>query len=384
MLIEATSNQVNHQGGYTGLSPAAFRDQVHSIADQVGFPRELVILGGDHLGPNPWRHLGFEAAMAQAEEMVAAYVSAGYQKIHLDTSMGCKGEPDHLSDALTSAGVARLAAVAEATATGLKSAPRYVIGTEVPVPGGAAEEIKHIEVTAPDAVAATFEAHRQAFAAAGAGSAFERVLALVVQPGVEFDDSKVVVYEPDRAVDSSAALASMPGVVFEAHSTDYQPVDSLARLVRDGFAILKVGPALSFALRESLYGLDEIAMALDPNWRERSLVATMEAEMVANPRYWESYYRGEPGHQRLLRHFSYSDRIRYYWALPTPRAAVKGLFERLESFDIPEPLISQYLPRLEAHVRAGLLDPAPRKLALEAVGDVLDGYSAACLAITSS
>ena len=103
VLIEATCNQVNQEGGYTGMTPAAFRDQVHGIADQVGFPRERIILGGDHLGPNPWRHLPAEHALARAEAMVAAYVAAGYEKIHIDTSMGCKGEPEHLPDTLTAA-----------------------------------------------------------------------------------------------------------------------------------------------------------------------------------------------------------------------------------------------------------------------------------------
>ena len=378
VLIEATCNQVNHRGGYTGLTPAAFRDQVQAIADEVGFPRDHVVFGGDHLGPNPWRHLPFEAAMAQADEMVAAYVTAGYEKIHLDCSMGCKGEPDHLPDSVTAERAARLAAIAAAAAGKAQTAPHYVIGTEVPVPGGAAEEIKEIELTRPESVAATFEAHRLAFAAAGAGAAFERVLALVVQPGVEFDDSKVVVYEPERARELSAALGAMPGVVFEAHSTDYQPVESLTRLVGDGFAILKVGPGLTFAMREALYGLDEIAAAIDPSWRERSLMAAMEAEMLANPGYWQSYYQGEPAHQRLLRHYSYSDRIRYYWASPVPRAAVERLFEQLSRREIPEPLISQYLPRLYARVAAGTIDPAPRSLALEAIGDVLAGYAAAC------
>ncbi len=91
VLIEATCNQVNHEGGYTGLTPAAFRDLVHAIADEVGLPRERIMLGGDHLGPNPWRHLPPETALAHAEEMVASYVAAGYEKIHLDTSMGCLG-----------------------------------------------------------------------------------------------------------------------------------------------------------------------------------------------------------------------------------------------------------------------------------------------------
>jgi D-tagatose-1,6-bisphosphate aldolase subunit GatZ/KbaZ len=379
-LIEATCNQVNHQGGYTGLTPVAFRDQVHRIADQVGFPRQNIVLGGDHLGPSPWRHLPAEAALAQAEAMVAAYVAAGYRKIHIDTSMGCQGEPDHLSDSVTAERAARLAVIAEAVAVDTSTAPRYVIGTEVPVPGGAAAEIVHLEVTRPEAVAATLEAHRRAFAAAGAEAGFEAVIALVVQPGVEFDDRNVVVYRPERARELSAALGEMPGLVFEAHSTDYQPPESLARLVGDGFAILKVGPGLTFALREALYALDQIAAALDPGWCEHSLMATMEGEMLANPGYWQSHYRGEPGSQRVLRHYSYSDRIRYYWASPASQEAVQRLLDRLTVTDIPEPLISQFLPKLYPRVASGAVDPVPRTLALEAVRDVLRVYAAACRA----
>lgn len=38
-LIEATSNQVDQFGGYTGLRPADFRDLVFGVADEYGFPR---------------------------------------------------------------------------------------------------------------------------------------------------------------------------------------------------------------------------------------------------------------------------------------------------------------------------------------------------------
>jgi len=378
VLIEATCNQVNHEGGYTGLTPAAFRDQVHRIADEVGFPRQQIVLGGDHLGPNPWRHLPAEAALAQAEAMVAAYVAAGYEKIHIDTSMGCQGEPDHLPDAVTAERAARLAVVAEAAATDAARRPRYVIGTEVPVPGGAVAAIEHLEVTRPEAVVATFEAHKRAFAAVGAEAAFEAVIALVAQPGVEFDDRNVVVYQPERARELSAALTEMPGLVFEAHSTDYQPPECLARLVKDGFAILKVGPGLTFALREALYALDQIAAALDPSWWEPSLMAEMEKEMIANPTYWRSHYRGDPDDQRVLRHFSYSDRIRYYWASSAPQEAVRRLLDRLTGTSIPEPLISQFLPTLYPRVASGALDPMPKTLVLEAVRDVLRVYAAAC------
>jgi D-tagatose-1,6-bisphosphate aldolase subunit GatZ/KbaZ len=378
VLIEATCNQVNHQGGYTGLTPTAFRDELSLTAERTGFPLKRILLGGDHLGPNPWRHLPAEAAMAQAEIMVAAYVSAGYQKIHLDTSMGCQGEPEHLPDELTAARAARLAVVAEQAAAGAARKPSYVVGTEVPVPGGASAEIDHLEVTPPEAVVATLEAHRHAFAAAGVPAAFERVIAVVVQPGVEFDNQKVVVYEPKHARQLSATLAEMPGLVFEAHSTDYQPPNSLAQLVADGFAILKVGPGLTFAMREGLYALDQIAGALDPEWCEQSLMAEMEKEMIANPGYWQPYYRGEPNRQRILRHFSYSDRIRYYWAAPSPQRAVQRLMGQLTRTGIPEPLISQFLPTLYPRVASGALDPVPKALVIELVSDVLRTYAAAC------
>ncbi len=378
VLIEATCNQVNHQGGYTGLTPTTFRDELYRTAERTGFPLERILLGGDHLGPNPWRHLPAEAALVQAEIMVAAYVSAGNQKIHLDTSMGCQGEPEHLPDELTAARAARLAVVAEQAAASAAREPSYVVGTEVPVPGGASAEIDHLGVTTPDAVLATLEAHRHAFAAAGVPAAFERVIAVVVQPGVEFDNQKVVVYEPKRARQLSATLAEMPGLVFEAHSTDYQPPVSLAQLVADGFAILKVGPGLTFAMREGLYALDQIAGALDPEWCGHSLVAEMESEMLANPRYWQPYYRGEPNHQRILRHFSYSDRIRYYWASASAQRAVQRLMDQLSRTSIPEPLISQFLPTLYPRVAGGVIDPLPKALVLELVCDVLRTYAAAC------
>ncbi|HTW28488.1 MAG TPA: D-tagatose-bisphosphate aldolase, class II, non-catalytic subunit [Acetobacteraceae bacterium] len=376
-LIEATCNQVNQEGGYTGLTPAAFRDQVLAIADRVGLPRSQVILGGDHLGPNPWRALPAEAALGRAEAMVAAYAEAGFEKIHLDCSMGCAGEPTALPDAVTAARAARLARVAEAAAGAAGTAPRYIIGTEVPTPGGATEAIEELEVTRPEAALATHEVHRRAFAEAGLAAAFERVIALVVQPGVEFGHANVVIYRPERAVALAASLDRLPGLVFEAHSTDYQPQAALAALVRDGFAILKVGPGLTFALREALYGLDAIAAALDPDWHEHSLVAAMERVMLADPRHWRSHYHGDAGEQRVLRHFSYSDRIRYYWPAEAAQAAVARLLAHLASRPIPETLISQYLPTLYPRVLEGAVPPQPEALLHAAVRDVLAVYAAA-------
>jgi len=310
--------------------------------------------------------------------MVAAYVAAGYEKIHLDTSMGCLDEPEQLGDLLTAERAAQLALIAEREASISGLSPCYVIGTEVPTPGGALHKIDSLEPTRAEAVFATIEEHRRAFAAVGADRAFERVMAVVAQPGVEFDHQNVVVYRPERARELSGALAGMPGLVFEAHSTDYQPLDSLASLVRDGFAILKVGPELTFAMREALYALDYIATEMRPDWREHSLIAAMEREMLANPGNWAAYYSGEPNWQRVLRHFSFSDRIRYYWSSPTAQDAVQRLFSHLGETGIPTLLVSQFLPTLYSRAFSGALSLDPRTIVLEAVRDVLGRYSAAC------
>ena len=198
----------------------------------------------------------------------------------------------------------------------------------MPAPGGAGDALE-VHVTEPDAARATIEAHEKAFRARGLEAAFARVIALVVQPGVEFGASEVVRYDRAKARRLSAALDDLPQFVFEAHSTDYQTRRALAALVADGFAILKVGPALTFALREALYGLDHIAEALVGPTDGESLRDVMERAMTENPRYWAGYYGGGPTEQRLLRHFSLSDRIRYYWAKPQAVHAVDRLLERL-------------------------------------------------------
>ena len=377
VLIEATCNQVNQEGGYTGMTPADFRNFVEAIAARVGFDPARVILGGDHLGPNPWKHLPADEAMGRATTMIAAYARAGFVKLHLDASMGCAGEGAAVVDEVAAQRAAQMAEVAEAAAQGGQS-PVYVIGTEVPVPGGAQHALEALAVTRPEAALRTVATHRETFKRRSLEGAFERVIGVVVQPGVEFASADVVAYQPDMARDLVAALADMPGVVFEAHSTDYQPAAALEGLVRDGFAILKVGPWLTFALREALYGLDAIAQALHPAPLAESLPASMEALMLSAPENWRRYYAGDADELRIQRHFSFSDRIRYYWALPPARAAVDRLLVRLGERVIPAPLVSQYLGALHPAVADGSLIARPRELLIAAVQRIVDRYEQAC------
>ncbi len=379
VLIEATCNQVNQDGGYTGMTPADFRAFVLGIAARVGFDPADLILGGDHLGPNPWRGLPAGDAMEKAEAMISAYAGAGFSKLHLDTSMGCRDEPAALADAETAARAARLAGAAERGArdAGLPP-PVYIVGTEVPVPGGATHALDALAVTRPEAALATVAVHREAFAAAGLDEAFGRAIGVVVQPGVEFGHADVIAYDPAAARGLAAVLARMPQFVFEAHSTDYQSAAALRALVDDGFAILKVGPGLTFALREALYGLDEIAAIVAPLPGTPSLRDAMERLMLAEPGHWARYYDGTPSDLFAQRHFSYSDRIRYYWPHADAQAAVEALMARLGERQIPETLVSQYLPRLWEGVRDGSVAPLARDLAIAAIRAALAPYSAAC------
>jgi D-tagatose-1,6-bisphosphate aldolase subunit GatZ/KbaZ len=387
-LIEATSNQVNQDGGYTGMRPAEFRDFVHRIGARVGIPAARIVLGGDHLGPNAWQALAAEDAMARAEVLIADYVAAGFRKIHLDCSMPCDDDVE-LSDATIAARAARLCAVAErawkarsrASSTRYAAAggepPVYVIGTEVPSPGGAAETLVTLAITTPAAATTTIATHRTTFAAASLAAAWPRVIAAVVQPGVEFDHRKVVGYVPEKARALSRMIETQDGIVFEAHSTDYQTASALAALVRDHFAILKVGPGLTFALREALWALEAIEREWIEPARRSSLRQVAIARMKAAPRHWAKYYHGRGAALDFELQYSLSDRIRYYWPEPEIARAQETMFRNLAENPPPAALISQYLPIAHAALKDGLIDGGPAELVMAHVWAVLDGYHAA-------
>jgi D-tagatose-1,6-bisphosphate aldolase subunit GatZ/KbaZ len=377
-LIEATSNQVNHRGGYTGMQPDDFHNLVCGIAARKGFDQSRLILGGDHLGPNPWQMQPAAEAMDEARQMVEAYVRAGFQKIHLDASMSCGDDPHPLPGETVARRAAILCAVAE-KAAGVQK-PVYVIGTEVPVPGGATESLTELAATSREAAAETLAVHRRVFEEAGLAQVWPRVIALVVQPGVEFNHDSVVDYAPERAAHLAALLDEEWSMVFEAHSTDYQRPDAYRALVRDGFAILKVGPALTFAMREALEALSLIESELVAPEKCSRLMDVIEHVMLDNPRHWEHHYAGDEHARRLLRRYSYSDRVRYYWNDARAKQAVNNLVANLREIAIPETLLSALLPDQYRSVRAGTLQPDVHSLILHKIRGVMGMYAEACKA----
>jgi len=379
VLVESTCNQVNHRGGYTGLTPRDFAAYARRIAATAGLPVERLLLGGDHLGPSPWQELPAQMALGEALLLVAADVQSGYTKIHLDASMRLGGDPDPLPLELAAARTADLAAAAEANRPAGASAPVYVIGTEVPVPGGALDHDSPPAVSRPTDVAATLEATRAAFMRRGLDDAWLRVIAVVVQPGVEYGDERVFDYDRAVAEGLSRFIEGQPALLYEAHSTDYQTGVALRALVEDHFAILKVGPALTFAYREAVFGLEMIEqewLGGQPSFEPSRVRTTLDAAMRANPVYWRKYYGDDPAEQALKRAFSFSDRVRYYWPAPEVSAAVARLLANLAR-PVPLSLLSQYLPVQYTLVRDGRLANAAPALLRAAVTAVLETYAAA-------
>ena len=229
LLLEATSNQVNQFGGYTGMTPDQFVIYVRNIAKQVDFPFEKVILGGDHLGPYTWRSEEAKDALEKAQELVRKYVSAGFTKIHLDPSMRCADdhgdETSPLDKSLVAERTASLCFEAELIVKEKSNGsiePVYVIGSEVPRPGGAPEKRDEPKVTSVKDVQTTLEITEQAFLSRGLESAWERVIAVVVQPGVEFSSASVTDYRPQKTRFLSQCIENYDPIIFETHSTDFQ------------------------------------------------------------------------------------------------------------------------------------------------------------------
>mgnify|MGYP002730156225 FL=1 len=384
VLIESTANQCDQFGGYTGMKPIDFKNYVYEIADKLGFDKNKIFLGGDHLGPLTWTSLNEKEAMANSEVLIDAYVSAGFTKIHVDTSMKVADDDPNvrLSDETIARRGVHLVKVAENAYKKLLETnpdavePVYIVGSEVPIPGGSQAAIDEgVQVTKVEDFAATINTFKDTFEKEGISDVWDRVLGIVVQPGVEEKDSGCTEYDRSKAVELAKAIRTIPDLVFEDHSTDYQTKIKLREMVEDGVAILKVGPGLTFAAREGLYALsfieDEACKAngkTPSNFRE-----VLDEEMLKNDKHWKKHYHGTDAEIALKRKYSFSDRSRYYYSTDAVKAAIDTLLDNLKD-GCPLNLLSQFMPIQYTKVREGVLKNDPKELVLDRIGNTIDEY----------
>ena len=384
LLIEATANQVDQYGGYTGMKPADFMKFIQRLAGEEGIPMSQLILGGDHLGPLTFTRYNEDKAMAEARELIRQFVLAGFTKIHLDTSMKvASDDPDtRLSDEVISRRGAELAQVAEDSYKELLKTnpnavhPVYIVGSEVPIPGGSQQSVDTgLQVTKVEDFKNTVSIFEKSFHEHGLDEAWNQVVGFVVQPGVEEKDAGCTPYDRSKAVDLMASIKEYPNFVFEGHSTDYQTKYALRELVEDGVGILKVGPGLSFAAREGLFALAyaEKEVFADQPEKQSHFMEVLDAAMVANPVYYQKHYHGTPAEIAYRRKFSFSDRSRYYMPTEEVRKAQEVLFNNFKD-GVPLGVLSQFMPLEYTKVREGRLHNDPLSLVKDRVIYTVDEY----------
>ncbi|MBQ6350010.1 MAG: class II D-tagatose-bisphosphate aldolase, non-catalytic subunit [Methanobrevibacter sp.] len=383
VLIEATPNQVNQFGGYANMTPYDFVGYVYGIAEEIGFPKDKIILGADHFGPLVWADKPEEEAMENAKELVRQSVLAGYTKIHLDTSMklGSDDVNVKLSDEIIARRGVELYKVCEdAFKQRIEKFPDslhpvYVIGSEVPIPGGEFDEVDTLQITSPDDFKNTIDAYDKKFRESGIDDAWKNIIAVVVQPGVEFSNVDVHLYERDKSKDLSQILEEYPNLVFEGHSTDYQPANKLKEMVEDGVVVLKVGPACTFAFREGLFALSMMEKELIEDESQRAnFIETLEKVMIENPKDWKDYYDGNELDKEIARKYSFSDRSRYYMSREDIESCIDDLFGNIDSCDLPLGLIKQFFPNAFMKILEEDYPLDSKSLAKSNVIDVIEDY----------
>ncbi len=386
--IESTGHQVNQSGGYIGMQPQHFAEYVKRIAQLADLRNDQLILGGDHLGPEPWRSETSDAAMSKARELIRQCVRAGYRKLHLDASTPCRddvcnGRP-YLSVAMIAERTAALCESAEDAfdrdaGDGIRLA--YVVGTDVPPPGGQHEDELDIPVSSENDLAETIRQMQRAFMERGLESAWNRCVALVAQNGATFGPEAVWGYDSRKTEDLKRFIQKDEKLVFEAHSTDFQTKEALADMVRDHFAILKVGPCLTFAMREAFFALAHMEREWIGSRRGATpsrLPEVLHDLMMTDRTHWQDQYRGDESTVRYLSAYGFSDRVRYYWANPRITEAVDMLIRNMTHHGIPLPLLSQYMPAQYEAVREGRLPCTPIRLVNSKIFEILDRYADAC------
>jgi D-tagatose-1,6-bisphosphate aldolase subunit GatZ/KbaZ len=378
VLIEATCNQVNQFGGYTGMTPAKFITFVRGLAKLNAFPIDKISLGGDHLGPNVWQDEPAAIAMQKSEVLIKDYVKAGFTKIHVDCSMRLGDDPAGPLDPRVSAlRTAQLVKVAERVFDKGSKPPLFVIGTEVPIPGGAIAGDKNIHVTDVVDIRQTIEDTQKEFKREGLDSAWERVIAVVVQPGVEFGDDYVVRYDRGLAKHLVQFIETQP-LIYEAHSTDYQSRTDLSDLVEDHFGILKVGPALTFAFREAVFTLAKIEDELIPEDSRSNLITVIDDEMLRDPKYWKKYYTGDDNETAMARKFGLTDRIRYYWSSTIVQESFRILLQNLSYKSISSTILRQHGVTQADGILKGRTLLNPQSFIYNRICEVFEDYKVAC------
>ena len=354
--------------GENSQSPAEFAVNVEKLTQAEDFPVERLMLGGGRLHSCIRQRISRADFIQKTRQYVEECIRAGFGKIYLDADAAGDGA-DVREVAQTLAALCLSAEGATANENKSFSKPCYVIG--MPPSISSVEKVSEI-----------WQAASAAFATAGLDDAWQRVVALAVQPEIGFSDNHVVEYKTASCTDLRAFSEKDGSFVYQVPVADYQSGQALRRMVADHFAILCISPVLTFAMREALFSLAMIEnewMIGKPGARLSNLIVELDKAMQLKPQHWKDYYTtGNGFDQMLARKYSYKDRSRMYWQVKDVQSALDQLFKNLSQNPPPLSLLKQFMPDLYWPLREGRLENDPEALVIDRIQQAYKPYTDAC------
>ena len=319
-LIECTSNQVNQHGGYTNKTPKMFIKEILSISKKIKFNSKKLFLGGDHLGPLPWKKRSKTVAIKNSISLINDYLDQKFCKIHIDTSIKCKNDEYINSDIIFE----RTNEILNNDNIKKKIKDKFlVVGTEVPLSGSGDNE--NIIKTSKKQIETEVIKFKKILKKQNLKN---NIFGLVIEPGMKYMHSSVT--KPNFTnFTNKKNISKKNNFVYEAHSTDYQSKKILKQLVKNNFKFLKVGPELTYSYSRSLFFMENIEKN-NFKLKNSNIKKIIFSSMLKNRKYWEGYY--EKKTPELLLN-SKLDRMRYYFNSKPVVNSIKTLKKNINLLD---------------------------------------------------
>ncbi len=310
-LIECTSNQVNQHGGYTNKTPKKFIKEIFNLSKKIKFNSKKLFLGGDHLGPLPWKKKNKTIAIKNSISLINDYLKQNFCKIHVDTSIKCRDDKYIDSDIIFE----RTSDILNNPSIKKKIKDKFlIVGTEVPL-SGSGDDKKIVKTNKKQIETEVFKFKQILDKLSLKNKSF----GLVIEPGMKYMHFSIT--KPNFSDFSNKKNISKKNkFVYEAHSTDYQPEKILKQLVKNNFKFLKVGPELTYNYSKSLFFMENVEKK--NKLKSSKIKKVIFSSMLKNPKYWKSYY--ETKNPKLLLN-SKLDRMRYYFDTKPVINSIKNL-----------------------------------------------------------
>lgn len=330
ILLESTSNQVNQFGGYTGLTPRQFYKKIDKLKKKIKIKNKQVMIGADHLGPLPWKKLNSKIALKNAKTLIKKCISLKYDKIHIDSTIVCKDDKNLNLNLIRSRSAKIFNTVPKKDIKNIF----FVFGSEVPFAGGG--NTNKIKPSVLNNIKVDYFLYNSILK--NLNSNKKNKFSLVVEPGMAFSNSKISLPKLKK-FKKNLSFSKKNNFSYEAHSTDYQRLVTLKKLVKNNFRFLKVGPELTFDFYQAIKKMEKIE---DTNCNQKSNISyELMKAMSKDNKYWKDYYKGTKKKIEFLKLNSYLDRMRYYWDSKNVKKSMIKLFKNIDT--IPQKVLKKEL-----------------------------------------